>query len=92
MSWVCYFVPIKRFSRCKLCILMWFVPLRTFLPVRFWSRNGRVEWGGFGLVSDVRDWHLQGCWSCSIDIDFNLLIRRLEVVVWCWITIEVREM
>ena len=43
-------------------------------------------------MADVRDWHRQGCWSCSIDIDFNFLIGRLEVVVWCWITIEVREM
>mgnify|MGYP004664827469 CR=1 FL=1 len=35
MSLVCYFVPIKRFSRCKMCILMWFVPLRTFCRYGF---------------------------------------------------------
>lgn len=32
---VCYFVPIKRFSWCEMCILMWFVPLRTFCRYGF---------------------------------------------------------
>lgn len=35
MSLVCYFVPIKRSSWCKMCILMWFVPLRTFCRYGF---------------------------------------------------------
>ena len=35
MSCVCYFVSIKRFSQCKMCSLMWFVPLRTFCRYGF---------------------------------------------------------
>ena len=35
MSCVCNFAPIKRFSWCKMCILMWFVPLRTFCRYGF---------------------------------------------------------
>lgn len=35
MSGCCYFVPIKRFSRCKVCVLMWFVPTRTFCRYGF---------------------------------------------------------
>lgn len=57
MSLVCYFVPIKRFNLHKMCIMVWFVLLKTFFKVQFRSRNSRGEWGGFGLVSDVRDWH-----------------------------------
>lgn len=49
MSCVCYFVPIKRFSWCKMCILMWLVPLRTFCRYSFGLE--RVEESGA-----VLDW------------------------------------
>lgn len=49
MSLVCYFVPIKRFGRCKMCILMWFVPLKTFCQYSFGRE--RVEESGA-----VLDW------------------------------------
>ena len=35
MSLFCHFVPIKRFSWCEMCSLMWFVPLRMFCRYGF---------------------------------------------------------
>ena len=48
MSGCCYFVPIKRFSWRKMCILMWLVPLRTFCRYSF----GRERIEESGAVSD----------------------------------------
>ncbi len=49
MSWVCYFVPIKRFGQDKMCILMWFVPLRTFCRYGFGREMAEESW-------EVSDW------------------------------------
>lgn len=35
MSWVCYFVPVKRFGSHKMFILLWFVLLETFCRYGF---------------------------------------------------------
>lgn len=49
MSLVCYFVPIKRFSLHKMCIMVWFVLLKTFL--RYSLGREIVEESG-----EVSDW------------------------------------
>lgn len=49
MSWVCHFVLIERFSRYKMCILMWSVPLRTFCRYGFGCEMAEES-------GDVSDW------------------------------------
>ena len=73
MSWVCYFVPIKRFGWCKMCILMWFVSLKTFC--RYGFGREMAEWSGA-----VSDWCRM--WGIGIDKDVGAVALTLTLIFW----------